>query len=320
MQRRRIGTTDIEVTPVAMGCWPISGMTSLDVNDDDSLATLNEAVDAGINFFDTAFCYGASGESERLIAKALRHRRDEIVIASKGGIHWHNGRQAFDASPAALRRECEESLRRLKTDHVYLLYLHAPDPETPVETSAETLQKLFDEGKTRSIGASNLDVEQLNRFQSVARLDAVQPFYNMLQREIEADLIPWSVEHDVSVIVYWPLLKGLLAGKLPRDHVFDDRDGRKKYPMFQGEEWEKNQDFLDELRPIASDSGITLSQLAVRWTIDQTGVTAALCGAKRPRQIRETAASIDVSLTDEQRTRIQAAIDRRGVPASKPPV
>src|SRR5262245_459674 len=128
MEQRRVGTTDVFVSPVAMGCWPITGITSIDVTDAHSFATLQAALDAGINFFDTAYVYGFEGESERLIARALGHRRKEIVIATKGGLHWGPaGKQAHDASPATLRRECEESLRRLNTDHVDLLYLHAPD-------------------------------------------------------------------------------------------------------------------------------------------------------------------------------------------------
>jgi aryl-alcohol dehydrogenase-like predicted oxidoreductase len=142
----------------------------------------------------------------------------------------------------------------------------------------------------------------------------------MLQRQIESEIVPWCIEHGVSVFVYWPLLKGLLAGKLSRDHVFDSRDGRAKYPMFQGDEWEKNQDFVDDLREIASEIGKTVAQLVVNWTIHQPGITAALCGAKRPYQIEETAGALGWQLSDEQRRLIDQALQRRGIGNTRPAV
>ena len=161
---RPLGTTSIQVSPVALGCWPIAGMTSLDVNEADSLATLQAALDCGINFWDTAYIYGPAGESERLIGRAMAGRRDEVVIATKGGIHWDAaGVRAFDARPATLRRQCDESLRRLGTDHVELLYLHAPDPNTPVAESAGELRRLMEAGKTRAVGVSNLNVRATRR-------------------------------------------------------------------------------------------------------------------------------------------------------------
>jgi aryl-alcohol dehydrogenase-like predicted oxidoreductase len=139
----------------------------------------------------------------------------------------------------------------------------------------------------------------------------------MLQREIEAAQLPWCREHGVSVVVYWPLMKGLLAGKLARDHVFDARDGRRKYPMFQGEEWTRNQDFLDELRPIAAEAGKSVAELVINWTIHQPGITAALCGAKRPEQIRANAGGMGWRLSANHMERIQQAIARRGTVASR---
>src|SRR5215475_14658131 len=148
MELRPLGKTEIRVTSVALGLWPIAGMTSLDVNEADSMATIEAALESGINFFDTAYCYGAEGESERLFAKALGKRRDQVVIATKGGIHWDADRtMTFDGRPATLRRECEESLRRLGTDRVDLLYLHRPDPNVPVAESAGELKRLMEEGK-----------------------------------------------------------------------------------------------------------------------------------------------------------------------------
>jgi aryl-alcohol dehydrogenase-like predicted oxidoreductase len=313
MQRRRIGNADIAISPVALGCWPISGMTSLGVNDADSLATLEASIECGINFFDTAYSYGARGESENLIRRALGSRRDEIVIATKGGLHWgDDGKQVRDARPEMIRRECDESLRRLGTDRVELYYLHAPDPDTPIAETAGAIKELLDSGKIRAAGASNCSVAQLEAFSRVCPLSAVQPHYNMLQREIEADIIPWCRARGVSVMVYWPLMKGLLAGKLPRDYQFPPGDGRAKYPMFQGEEWRKNQDFVDRLRAITADAGCTVAALVVAWTINQPGVTAALCGAKRPDQIRETAVALTLDLSPQHHAEIAAALAARG--------
>ncbi|WP_417745627.1 aldo/keto reductase [Rosistilla oblonga] len=315
---RPLGQTDIRVSPVAMGCWPIAGMTSLEVNDPDSLATLDAAFDADINFFDTAYCYGANGESERLIGRGLGNRRDQIVIATKGGIAWDaDGQRVQDASPATLRRQCDESLQRLGTDRVELLYLHGPDPDVPVAESAGELKRLMDAGKTRSVGVSNFNVEQLEEFHAVCPISAVQPHFNMLQQEITHDILPWCEANGASAIIYWPLMKGLLAGKLSRDHQFAPGDGRAKYPMFQGEEWQKNQDFVDALRQLAIEIGRTVSDVVINWTIHHPGITAALCGAKRPYQISETAAALSWRLSADQRARIDQAIADRGPAAGR---
>ena len=180
------------------------------------------------------------------------------------------------------------------------------------------MKELLDEGKIRSVGVSNfVAIKQYEEFHAVCPIFADQPHYNMLQREIEGFRLPWCREHGVSVMVYWPLMKGFLAGKLQRDHVWDPKDGRQKYPIFQGSEWRKNYDFLDTIRPIADEAGRSLSQLAVAWVLAQDGISCALCGAKRPDQITETAAAMDWELSDEQLEQIQAAIDARGQVASR---
>ena len=309
---REISRTGIFVSPLAMGCWPIAGITSINVSEKNSLATLQAAVDGGINFFDTAYCYGYDGESERLISRAVGHRRQQLVIASKGGIHYENQVQVRDARQATLIRECNESLLRLNTDFIDLYYLHAPDPATPIAESAAALKSLLDSGKVRSVGVSNFTLEQLVEFHSVCPISAYQPHYNMLQREIELSQLPWCVAHSISVIVYWPLMKGLLAGKLDRNHEFDPRDGRRKYPMFFGSEWDKNQNFVDRLREIATECHHTVAQLVLNWTIQQPGVTVALCGAKRPDQIKENSGTLDWKLTPDQIRRIDQAIADRG--------
>jgi aryl-alcohol dehydrogenase-like predicted oxidoreductase len=312
---RELGNTGVMVTPVAMGCWPIAGMTSLDVNEADSLATLHAAWEAGINFFDTAYCYGLDGLSERLIAQAFGKRREQVAIATKCGLHWNSPTtREHDARPATLRREFEESLKRLQTDHVELLYLHAFDPRTPIAETAAEFRRILESGKTRSIGVSNLTLPQLQEFHAVCPVSAIQPPYNMLQRDIEADLLPWCRERNIAVNIYWPLMKGLLAGRLPRDFKLQPGDGRAKYPMFQGEEWVKNQDFLDELRTIAQELDKTVAQLVVNWTIHQPGITSALCGAKRPYQIQESAGGMGWKMPASAWERVETALKRRGQP------
>jgi len=320
-EQREIGRAGIYVTPLAMGCWPITGITSIDVSVDQSEATLVAAFEAGINFFDTAYCYGYDGESERMIAKVLGSQREQIVIATKGGIVWGaDKKQIRDGRPESIHRHCEESLRRLQTDHVELYYLHAPDPDVPVGETAGAFAELIAAGKIRSAGLSNATLAQLQEFHAVCPLSAYQPHYNMLQREIELSQLPWCVDRQISVMVYWPLMKGLLAGKLSRNHQFAPQDGRAKYPMFQGDEWRKTHDFLDRLRPIATEANVTLAQLVLNWTVQRPGVAVALCGAKRAEQIRDNAAAMTWRLTLDQIRRIDQAIADRGEIVSRPAV
>lgn len=324
--QRPLGKSGLEVSAVAMGCWPIAGITSINVNEADSRNTIRAAFEAGITHFDTAFCYGYHGESERMLGECLRDVRDCVTIATKAGIQWRcdpagnadGMKQVRCGEPQQILTDCDVSLRRLSTDVIDLYYLHAPDPQVPVGRSAEAFERLRNAGKIRAVGLSNATRAQLEEFHRVCRLDAFQPHYNMLQREIEDDgTLAWCRDHEVAVMVYWPLMKGLLAGKLQRDHCFDPRDGRRKYPMFHGEEWERNQDFLDELRALAAELDRTVAEVVINWTIHRVGITSALCGAKRPDQIRESAAAMRWQMTPEQTERINAAIARRGPIVSK---
>lgn len=294
------------VTPVALGCWPIAGMTSLDVNEADSLATLAAAMDAGINFLDTAYCYGRDGESEKLIAQAIRGRRDQVVIASKGGVHWDaDGGHVLAGSKDRLIFECETSLARLGIDTIDLHYLHRPDPQVPVEKSAEAFTDLLAAGKIRSVGASNFNFEELNRFHDICPISAVQLPYNILQREIEQDIVPWCREREISIMNYWPLMKGLLAGKIRRGHAFDPNDKRLGYDVFQGEAFERAQCLVDRIDAIAAETGKTVAQVVVNWTMQQPGITSVLCGAKRDWQIEETAGAMGWQLTADQMLSIE---------------
>lgn len=315
---RQLGRSSVRVGPLGLGCWPLAGMTRSGITHEAAVATVAAAIDAGIMHLDTAYCYGEEGESERAIASAIHGRREAVVLAGKCGIHWQPGRrQCVDGRPERLVLEVEESLRRLGTDHLDLLYLHAPDPAVPIEESAAALRTLFEAGKTRSIGASNMTVELLDRFISACPLSACQMPYNMLQRGIEEAILPWCRTHDVAMVVYWPLMKGLLAGQMHPGQVFPPSDSRHKYPMFNGEEFERNLDFVAALRPVATRLGCELPDLVLAWTASQPGITSVLFGATSPAQVAANARGLTVGLDDQARTDIRAAITARGPVAGR---
>jgi len=327
---RPLGSSAVAVGPLGLGCWPLAGMTRAGVTRAAAEATVHAAVDAGVTHLDTAYCYGEQGESERAIAAALgghgaaRRGRDAVVLAGKCGIHWEPDatrspprRQVVDGRPARLRAEVEESLLRLGTDRLDLLYLHAPDPAVPIEDSAGELRRLMDEGKARAIGLSNAAVANLERFAAACPLAACQMQFNMLQREIEADVLPWCIGRGVAVVAYWPLMKGLLAGKMRRGQEFPADDSRRKYPLFAGEEFARNLDFVEALRPAAARLGCTLTALVLAWTAEQPGITSVLFGATSPEQVAENAAALRCELDDAARRTIAAAIQARGPVAGR---
>ena len=303
--RRVLGETGIEISPVAMGCWPIAGMTSLGVNDADSLVTLHAAIDSGINFFDNAYGYGANGESELLLGQALRERtsaeRQDIVVASKAGMHWEaDGHRKFDASPTRIVSQCEESLQRLGVDRIDVYYLHARDPQTRLEDSAGAFARLLEQGKIGCVGVSNLSVSEMETFASACPISVVQPPFNMLQQQIQGDLIPWCRECDIAVVSYWPLMKGLLAGGIRRGHAFEKDDKRLAYDVFQGAAFERAQTLLDFLDGVAAKYGVSVAEVVVNWTFNQPSITACLCGAKRDWQIIQSAAAMKLQLDREE--------------------
>jgi aryl-alcohol dehydrogenase-like predicted oxidoreductase len=319
---RPLGRGGPLVGPLGLGCWPLAGMTREGVTPEAARATVAAAVDAGIVHLDTAYCYGAAGESERAIAAALAGRpRDSVVIATKCGIHWEPGRrQQVDGRPERIRTEVEESLRRLGTDHVDLLYLHAPDPAVPIADSAGELARQLAAGRTRAVGVSNVSLEQARGFAEACPLSACQLHFNMLQREICDDILPWCRAAGVAMVVYWPLMKGLLAGGMTRATVFPSTDSRHKYPMFNGDEFQRNLDFVEALRPVAARLDCALADLVLAWTAEQPGITSVLFGATAPEQVHANARARACTLDDEARRAIAAAIIRRGPVAGRRPV
>ncbi len=315
---RPLGKSGLPVSPVSLGTWPMAGASTADVNDQDSILALQACLDIGINFIDTAYCYGPNGESENLVRRALSEQRHEYVLATKCGIHYgDDGKQTQDARPDTIKAECDESLLRLGTDHVELYYLHSPDPQVPVSDSAGAIAELIAAGKVRFAGASNCQLDQIKEFHAACPLTAVQLPYNMLQRDIEQQTVPWCQEQEVSVIVYWALMKGLLAGQLEKLEQLDKDDSRRNYPMYQGEEWDRNQEFVDTLRGIAQECERSVAEVVVNWTINQPGITVALCGARRRWQIEESAAAMGWTLDNSQRAAIDRAIEARGTAEAK---
>ncbi|RLS35435.1 MAG: aldo/keto reductase [Planctomycetota bacterium] len=316
---RPLGAGGLSVGPLGLGCWPLAGMTREGITPEMATATVAAAIDAGISHLDTAYCYGASGESEKAIAAAIvGRRRDSVLLAGKCGIHWEPGRkQCLDGSPARIRLEVTESLRRLGTDHLDLLYLHAPDPQVPIGESAGELERLRAAGMTRLIGFSNVTLQQLRAAGSACQIDACQLPYNMLQREIENDMLPWCQKEGIAMIVYWPLMKGLLAGGMPRDRVFPTSDSRHKYPMFNGLEFQRNLDFVEVLRTEAARLACSIPNLVLAWTAEQPGVTSVLFGATSPEQVHTNATALVSRLDTEAREAIRAAIITRGPVAGR---
>lgn len=326
---RQLGRSGVFAGPLGLGCWPLSGMTRAGITHDAAIATVRAAVEAGITHIDTAYCYGQYGESERAIREALAAvgpmARNSVMLASKCGIHWKADatctpprKQAVDGRPERLRAEVDESLERLGTDHVDLLYLHCPDPTVPIEESAGALRRLMEVGKARAIGLSNAKLDLVKRFAAACPLSACQYHFNMLQQDIEREILPWCITHDVAMVVYWPLMKGLLAGTLERGHVFPTTDSRHKYPVFQGAEFSKNLDFVDALRPIAARLGASVADLVLAWTAEQAGITSVLFGATSPNQVVENVRALACDLDDAARRSIAAAIAARGpVPSGR---
>jgi aryl-alcohol dehydrogenase-like predicted oxidoreductase len=290
----RLGRSDLKVHRIGLGAWPMAGLTSLGVTDQHSIATIHRALDMGIDHLDTAYSYGVDGRSDRVIAAALQGRSERVSVASKvGGKLDSQGVWKSDARPEAMIQQAMEIRERLRIDAVDLLYLHAPDPNVPLQESADALQGLVDRGWARWVGVSNVDRSQLELFHRRCPVVAVQTYFNMFQQQSVKELRGFCYEESISLVVYWVLMKGMLAGRMPRDHRLDPQDRRRHYPIYQGEQWQSAQDLLDRLRGAALDKGCTVAQLVLAWTLAQPGISVALVGAKRPEQIEETARTFD---------------------------
>jgi aryl-alcohol dehydrogenase-like predicted oxidoreductase len=316
MEYVKLGQRGPRVSRIAFGNWSSGGDWG-DVDRQAAIAAARRALDLGITFFDTARAYGF-GLAEEILGEALRpelrSRREDVVIATKGGLRrGDQGQLLRDSSPGALRRDLEASLRHLGTDYVDLYQVHWPDPATPVDATAGALDDFIREGKVRSIGVSNFDAGQLADFQRVRPLDTLQPPYHLFRRDIEQSILPYAAEHGIGVLVYGPMAHGLLGGRMTATTTFPPGDWRATSDVFRGESFRRNLRVVDELKTFATERGISVAQLAIAWTLANPAVHVAIVGARTPEQISATAPAAEVSLTADDLARIDE-ISRRGVP------
>ncbi|MDP8223189.1 MAG: aldo/keto reductase [Candidatus Lernaella stagnicola] len=329
MRFRELGRSGIEASVVGLGAWAIGGWMWGGTEEKDGIAAIQAAIDAGISLIDTAPAYGY-GRSEEIVGKAIRQRRDRVVLATKCGLVWEgtsgefffygNQRGQADESdpdarriyrylhPDSVRREVEQSLRRLGTDYIDLMQTHWPDATTPIQDTMAELLKLKDEGKIRAIGASNVEPSHLREYLAAGQLDNIQENFSMIDRQIERDLLPMARENGLAVLAYSPMVLGLLTGKIGPDRRFEEGDLRLGDPRFSAEGLQRMQGLLAGFQPIAENHDATIGQLVIAWTAAQPGLTHVLCGARRPDQAAENAAAGDLLLSEDELVRIDAAL------------
>ncbi|MGO9488695.1 MAG: aldo/keto reductase [Solirubrobacteraceae bacterium] len=295
-----LGMTGLRVSPIAFGTWQMGGEWG-QFDEDEGIAAIRRARELGINLFDTAQGYGF-GASERLLGRALRdeldNRRDEVVVATKGGLRMTDGGLVRDSSPGWLRNGVEDSLRALEVDYIDIYQVHWPDSKVPFSETAAALQELVDEGKIRHVGVSNFDAAQLAEFARTRPVETVQPPYNLFRRDIEAELLPYAREHDIGVLVYGPLAHGLLSGSMHADASFADDDWRSASPAFHGSAFSRNLDVVDHLKRFAAEElGCSVAQLALAWTLANPAVNVAIVGARHPDHIEDSVAAAGLTLS-----------------------
>jgi aryl-alcohol dehydrogenase-like predicted oxidoreductase len=279
-------------------------------SDADSIAAMRRSVELGMNWIDTAAIYGL-GHSEVVTGQAVKSlSREEVLIFTKcGRVPDETGTPHSDLRPDGIRRQAEESLRRLQVDVIDLFQFHWPDNETgtPIEESWAVMAELQDQGKVRWLGVSNFDVPLLERCEAIRHVDSLQPPFSLLRRDVEAEILPWCQAHGVGVIVYSPMQSGLLSGTFSLERVAED-DWRRRNPYFQEPQLSRHLAFVERLRPIAARRNKTVGQLAVAWTLMNPAVTGAIVGARRPAQVEENAGAMDWRLTDSEMAEIEAAL------------
>jgi aryl-alcohol dehydrogenase-like predicted oxidoreductase len=311
MERIAIGVSGLETSRIGLGTWAIGGWMWGGTNEAQSIATIRSAVERGVTLIDTAPVYGF-GRSEETVGKALAEGqlREKVQIATKVGMVWKDGEVFRDSRPTRIRKEIEDSLKRLRTDVIDLYQVHWPDLETPIAETARTLEDLRREGKIRAIGVSNYSPAQMDAFRAVAKLDTVQPPYNLFERDIEADVLPYAKSAKLTVLSYGALCRGLLTGKITAKTTFKGDDLRKSDPKFQGARFRQYLAAVAELEKLARQHfGKSVLALAVRWVLDQ-GPTIALWGARRPDQLDPIAEIEGWHIEEAARKRIDAILSR----------
>lgn len=326
MRTRPLGSSGIQASVVAFGAWAVGGWRWGGSDDQQSIAAIRAALDAGITFIDTAPAYGF-GHGEDVVGRAIQGRRDKVVIATKCGLAWNTTKGTLffvsdekgkneagqyriqkTLDPDIVRKDLEGSLRRLRTDYIDLYLTHWQDVTIPIEDTMALLLDLKKQGKIRAIGACNAKVEEMERYRSKGPFDADQERYSMVDRSLEQAQLPWCRKNNVAVLAYSPLHHGLLSGKIAPDRQFKEGDLRRGHASFTPDNLKKTGVLLDKIKPIADARSLTISQTVVAWTLAQPGLTHALVGARTPAQAVENAKVGDVVLTADELNAISSAL------------
>lgn len=305
MNKKRLGNSDLWISRLGLGTWAIGGGNNPygwgAQNDDDSIRTIQKAIDLGINWIDTAKGYG-HGHSEEIVGQALKGRRDKVIIATKCGILWkEDGSDIYGHLKAgSIKAEAESSLRRLQTDVIDLYQIHWPLPDEDIEEGWQAISDLIAEGKVRFGGVSNFNVAQMKRIAPIHALTSLQPPYSMIKTDIEAEILPYCGEHNMGVIVYSPMQAGLLSGKftVERAASLPADDWRKGDPNFNDPVLSVNLETVEKMKDIALQHGVSMAVLAIAWTLRHPQVTAAIVGARRPSQIEETVKAGELAIDE----------------------
>jgi aryl-alcohol dehydrogenase-like predicted oxidoreductase len=287
VERAPIPGTALQVSRVALGTWAIGGWMWGGSDEAESISTIRAALDHGITLIDTAPVYGF-GRAEEIVGKAIAEAglRDRVLLATKVGLDWRNNKPFRSASRKRILREIDDSLRRLRTDRLDVYQVHWPDPQVAIEETADAMQALLQQGKIRAIGVSNFSVAQIERFRRIAPVHVVQPPYNLFERAIEGELLPYCLRNNIATFGYGALCRGLLSGRMHAGTEFDGDDLRRSDPKFRAPRFAQYLAAVQQLDDLAVRGfGKHVIQLAVRWMLDQ-GITSALWGARRPEQLR----------------------------------
>ena len=312
MEYKVISGTEMNVSLIALGTWAIGGWMWGGTDERESIQTIHAALDKGINLIDTAPAYGF-GVSEEIVGKAIEERghRDRVFIATKVGLEWHNGSVSRNSSRDRIRQEVQDSLRRLRTNYIDIYQVHWPDLAVPIEETARSMQALYKEGLIRAIGVSNYSPEHMQRFMSVSELHTVQSPYNLFERQIDRDVLPYAREKNLSTLAYGALCRGLLTGKMQPDTKFSGDDLRNSDPKFQPPRFTQYLNAVQQLDDLAQKRyGKHVMDLAVRWVLDQAGVASALWGARHPAQLETVTGALDWNLDADTRAVIDKILRR----------
>ena len=305
MQTRQLGNTDIHITPVGLGAWAIGGgdweFGWGSQEDQDSIATIKHALNLGMNWIDTAAVYGL-GHSEEMVGEAIKGR-ERPYIFTKCSLVWDESRKVGNSLKAdSIQRECEASLKRLGVDYIDLYQIHWPNPEAEIEEGWSKMADLKKQGKVRAIGVSNFNVEQMQRAQKIAPIDSLQPPYSLVHPDVEKDILPFCEQNNIGVIVYSPMMSGLLTGTMTKERVeqMPDNDWRKKNPDFQEPRLSRNLKLASLLTDIGFPHTLTAGTVAVSWTLRNSAVTGAIVGGRRPSQIDDIVRAAEFRLSDSE--------------------